>query len=153
MVRRISDFTGRTVDVMITDTFEGELSFVIPNMIITGIQKVVQNFIVLFFTAVGSKILNPEDGSVFANQIVESRVFTQEDYLHVVVIAISEVLDTMIEDQNLLGIEREDERIASAILLDSDLINGELSMTIKIEVESGNNFEFVLPVKLPIVSF
>lgn len=152
-VNRTTDYTGRKIDMMLTSNFEGPLEFVVPNEIVSGIQKLVQIFYTLFLTSVGSKFLNPEDGSTFANQLYNGRTFSRQNFRPIVNIAVSEVSDIILEDQDIQGVSAPDERLANAEVIDANLEGDSIDLSIRLRSEAGVVYEFVLPIKLPITSF
>ena len=136
--------TGRRLDVMITTDYTGQLQFKFSNKLVTGIQKLVQRFIIKLFTQTNSKIFEPEDGNIFADNIsliaqsYGSLVYQRLQF------SFARVIEQLRQDPS----EFSDERLRNARIVEF-LQDGDAAL-VKIEIvsEAGSDYTFVVPVVL-----
>ena len=139
------NYTDRKVDISITTNYQGLLEFKIPNKVTSGIQKVVQMFILELFTALDSNIFNNNGGTYFGSVITNKEGTPYKGLMsHYISAAISTVVETLSQEKSV----STDENIASAIV--EDFTEDKTSATVKIllTTEAGTSHSFLVPISL-----
>ena len=145
-----SNYTGRTTDLMISSTFDGKWTWDFPSYVVTGIQKLAQIFVVRFFTAENSKLMDPNDGTLFAENIYKLQSIDTATVIHYINVSTRQTLEQMQDEE--VESDPDDEKITdlSAYDISYDISAGILSVYFSLETEAGTDYNFILPVKLPI---
>ena len=155
-----TNYFGRHVDVYIADLpepdFEGEmgLRFGSNVKVATGLQKLVQIYVITLFTAVGSKLLAPTEGTTVGSLAVGRQSPGTGQLRHVINIGNAEALDQILEDQGTIlseGTEPipDDELLSSATPLDISVPScDQVDFTVLLESAAGESAVFVIPLPL-----
>ena len=144
------NYKDRKIDVMITQNYEGKLSFRIPNKIVAGIQKAVQMFILELFTALDSNIFRVKGGTVFALYLKDKKGTPYTSLIsHYISAAISTVMENLSKEKSTYS----DENIISAAI--EELVENKTELDVKIAVTTGagNDYKFIVPIKLLATGF
>lgn len=152
------DYTGRTVDVAALDgtyaNFEFELAQGImgagykSGKVVTGIQKLVQRWVIEFLTPVGSMPYLSKRGSVFLNEARSGRMRTEADVMSVFAYANSKISDNLFEEDSL-GVYPEDEQYSDARLISVAIsLGSKVSLTIAIDSKVGADRIFTVPIQI-----
>jgi len=117
---------------------------------ITGLQKLVQRYTILFLTIQGNVKYAPLQGTNFVDALNRGIIQTNETVLHQFVFANSAVNSQLASDDvnpDMGPIAPDDERIASAVLqsFEIDYTNARLFLQIAITNLQGETTIFVLP--------
>ena len=152
------DYTGRTVDVAALDGTYADSEFELvqgimgagyrSGKVVTGIQKLVQRWVIEFLTPLGSMPYLLNRGSVFLNEARSGRMRTEADVMSVFAYANSKISDTLIEE-DLLGVYPEDEQYSDARLISVAIrLGSKVSLTIAIDSKAGADRIFTVPIQI-----
>jgi len=148
------DYTNRFFDIETAQTIvnpEGETRLTISltngQRVITGIQKLVQQYMIIFLTMVGDVKFNPEFGTLLLTSIIGGGVNTYGNLFSVFAVA---NLDTIKQILDGAAGMPDDEVIASAELLDLeiDTLGRKILFRIKITSVAGDSTEFIMPTSI-----
>lgn len=152
-----TDYSNRTKDINVlkvasytnNQTQTDTVAFGNPSQYITGIEKLVQKYAILFLTKIGSQINNPTFGTNFLTTLnTSSALLSRLDVLHLFNFANLDVLDVLKPFQANNPSIPADEQLLSANLVSFATSPGTLSISIAITSFAGNNITFVLPIPL-----
>lgn len=149
-----TNYTGRTMDISIMQKPDATLIDAQNVAILigstgrfcSGIQKLVQRYMILLMTAVGSQEDFPDDGTDFLPKlqngigVVDRLAATQTFEL-----ASYAVVNQLKEYQSKLFDQPQDEKIVSATLQNITMHGGRVSLDIRITTEAGNSAVFLIP--------
>jgi len=141
-------YIGRKNDIMITTDYTGLLEFSFNNKIVTGIQKVIQSFIIHFFTKVNSKLISSADGTVVGESFTAMVGYTQDTIKHFVNLAAFQAFD-LVKDYELES-DPDDEKLSLIRLKGFSSERDRVSVSFYLETQSGADIVFVVPITLPI---
>jgi hypothetical protein len=161
--RTTNDYAGRVLDLEVLQTVASSsglipLSFTISDdgvtRALTGLQKLVQRYTVLFFSPEGTTLFDTEQGTDFLPAVRRGSIVNREQMVRVFSFANAEVIRQLREDdanELLGGLPLDDERIDEAELLDFDLDFSTSTLFIKIRITNlaGQETLFVLPTTTP----
>lgn len=152
----IADYLDRTIDyfafrgvvgvgpLQLQQSFAGTSG---AGEICTGIQKLVQRFVLELLTEKGTIPYDTDRGCTFLTDAVAGRLQTELDVIQTFNLALIDII------RNLQGEEAEtdptDERFSSARLLGMTLLPGYLSLRVQVTSQAGTSRVFILP--LPVV--
>ena len=142
----LTDYKDRKIDIMLSNNYSGKLKFVFSNNIVAGIQKMVQSFILRLFTSIRSNIINPNAGNFFSRDISESAQIDPGLTYQALSIAITDTVEQMQQEQS----DFADENIVSARISDYTQEKGEMFARIELVSQIGENYDFVVPINIPI---
>lgn len=152
-----TNYTGRQLDLEILQSVVSpdHAQKVIPGIslsggkIVSGIEKMVQRYLVLFLTKLGSVHFDKLAGSDLLSNLAKGTITDTNSFTFHFNIANEYALSKMKEDSesNLYGPENPDEAIDSAELKNIDLDYGSSTarISIKLTSKAGNNYYFVVP--------
>ena len=160
MIGTSTDYTGRKVDLEIFQTENPpavfkELTLTMTSgdvsRKLTGIQKLAQRYMLVFFTAKGSVPLRPDYGTSFmaavGSGLMQSRTAVVQ-YFSFANVEVGQQL--RLQDQDADGAAlSDDEKFSRAYLMDYavDTSSAKLYLKVKLESLAGGVYIFVLPVK------
>ena len=160
MIGTSADYTGRKVDLEIFQTENPpallkELSLTMTSgnvsRKVAGIQKLVQRYMLTFFTAQGTVPLRPDYGASFMQAVALGLMQSRTAIVQYFSFANVEVAQQLkFQDQTIEGEALpDDEKFARAYLMDYavDSTSARLYLKVKLESLAGDAFTFVLPVK------
>ena len=112
---------------------------------ITGLQKLVQRYLIFFLTTLGDVKYDKEQGTEFIRTVINGGVQTRSDVIKLFAYtnsAVQSMLDK--EDSND---QPDDERFHSARLKDYnlDFANGRLYLSVEVTSLAGDSYAFVIP--------
>lgn len=154
-----TDYTNRTVDINILQVnsyTNGQLqkdaiSFGNPSQYVTGIQKLVQKYVILFLTNLGSQVNSPDFGTNFLPSIQQNSNLlsgvTLNHTFNFSNLIVSNELNTY-QKTLAQGAVPSDELFKTASLQSYSASGGNISLSILITSQAGTNVTFVLPVPL-----
>lgn len=161
-IAHTTDYSGRQVDVELLQSIAKPVdiervslsSITKPAKIVAGIQKLVQRYASIFLSVIGDVRFDAKHGSVLMRQVMGGTIQDKGRLLNVFGEANLQVLQQLRRDDNqedVFGTQPDDEKIASAILLDSnvDYITSTIFMRIKINTLAGDDIVFVVPATAP----
>ena len=153
-----TDYTDRSVDLLIlqgvaetgknqVDPAWGDVGY-----LCTGIQKVVQTWLVLFLTERGTVLNEPERGTEFLQAIRSGRIQVEEDIPAEFSMAADRISRTMDQDAADVGDLPDDERLDTAELSEYSLDRLASYLYLKILIRSiaGEDRTIFLPVSTSI---
>lgn len=152
------DYTGRTVDVAALDGTYANTEFELvqgimgagykSGKVVTGIQKLVQRWVIEFLTPVGSMPYLLDRGSIFLNSARSGRMRTEADVISVFAFANSKISDNLFKE-DALGVYPEDEQYSDAKLISVSIVTGsKVSLTIAINSRAGADRIFTVPIQI-----
>ena len=149
-----SDTSGRTQDILI---FQGlnpnilntpqaaTISFGTSSSYITGIQKLVQRFAVVFLTSLSSQPDYPTFGTSFSSSVASGLAGIDGVALqHAFNFAVLNTQQVFTDYQKTTTGLPLDEQLAGAVLLDFSYTAGSLALTIGITSLAGTTVQYVL---------
>jgi len=157
MVIRNKNYTGRKVDLFIMDLrvpqFDGEAGLKLsdPVRITTGIQKLVQIYMITFLTAVDSKVLDRTAGTAVGDLVVGGVTPSEDAIRHLINISAVEAQAQILEQQEDLvdggEVIPDDELLETAQLTGLAILNRtDVRVDVTIVTVAGDLFQFVVPI-------
>ena len=155
-----TSYFGRYVDLYIMGvpepSFEGRAALTFdPNVrVCTGLQKLIQIYMITILTAVGSKLLAPDDGTLVGGLVVGGIMPLSTLITHQVNIANAQAIDQILTDQGDIlseGLEPipDDELLVTASGVEVDVVScAEFSFTVQLDNVAGDTATFVVPLSL-----
>lgn len=154
-----TDYTGRQIDVELLQTviqpvevLRVSLSTIVtPAKMVTGIQKLVQRYALLLLTNIGDVNFAQDQGGDLLRMVLGGYV-QDLGQLQFAFASANTAVVRMLSDDDLdtdaFGSVPADERISSAVLLDSRVDKATSTAFLRIQVvsQAGSDFTFVLPV-------
>lgn len=148
-----TDYTGRLVDIEYLKAIrvpEGSQSVkiaLVDPAIVTGIEKLVQKYTLLFLTPTGSVQFDSEFGTPFTQAIINGTLVNYGQLYAEFAYANTLVVRAMLADVADLP---DDEIIDTAVLVDSniDFANSTLMLTILLTTAAGTSAKFVIPTSI-----
>lgn len=152
----IQDYTGRQRDINIAFGIDPSdpqrqivnLSFGSISTFCAGVQKLIQRYMILFLTAVGSQPQFPNFGTEFASTLYSANLSSREDMLHTFNFANFSVLEVLKTYQSKNPNLPLDEQISTSILNNLEVVGDSLSVEIKLVTLAGDNVDFLIPLPL-----
>jgi len=151
----VRDYAGRTVDLLAFDgakaSGEAKLipALVLPKQsgaLITGIQKLVQRFLLELLTERGSLEYQPTRGTFFLTRIRAGIVRTSQDLFSEFTIAEVELKNSlMLEESNT---DPSDERYLEARLLSASLFGDQATLNIQVTSRAGESRTVIYPLRV-----
>lgn len=150
-------YAGRTVDYL---AFQGAkvgqevllgqslVSDTNSGLLITGIEKLVQRFVIELLTEQGSLHYEPDRGTLFILAIRSGTVRTEADLYAQFSSAEVDIRNHLRQEED--GTEPEDERYVSASLLNVTLVGSTANLRIEIVSGAGESREFIFPLPVAI---
>lgn len=153
-----TDYTGRTVDLCIMQGIapSGDVQITTAygdaGSLVSGIQKVVQSWLVLFLTERGTVLNKPTRGSSFITAVRRGRIQVEGDIPAEFSAAADHVRRTMELDAAVDGTLPSDERLRDAVLRGYQLFKAASTLSLDIEIRSvaGTTADVLLPVPISI---
>jgi len=155
----VQQYVGRTVDMLAFDgaTVSGDTQLTQKlvlqeksGALITGIEKLVQRFLLEFLTEKGSLTYLPRRGTEFMTKVRAGMVRTSAD----LAAAFTEAaLDTRVnlQGEEDFALDPPDERFIDATLISSTLFGDEATLTVSIESAAGVNREVIFPLRIAVI--
>ena len=146
-----TNYVGRTKDISINRGINPRLLPVQPvnlafgrvSQFCTGVQKLVQRYMISFLTALGSQEDFPTFGTSFLLRLNQGGV-TTSDIQHLFNFANMSVGKTF-KDYDKLNTVPLDEQLYSASLVSVNVTASSVSLSIKLVCMAGETVDFVLP--------
>jgi len=116
----------------------------VGGLMITGIQKLAQRFLIRLLTEAGSILHLPEEGTQFMTEARQGLFRVQLDVEASFAEAMFDV-EQQLKGEELAG-DPPDERFDSAEIVSTSLAHGKVVLRVRLRAESGANTEFIVPV-------
>jgi hypothetical protein len=149
MVSGIStDYTDRYYDLLILQGFTSPLGSQVQmslgtGLICVGIQKVVQEFVILFLTGKGSNPWDLERGTDFMPNLEKGLIIDENMLNAAFSFATSDIADYL--EDKINNDTPDDEILSTASLIEWDLQPGYIKLKIKITTLAGDSAVFIIP--------
>ena len=149
-----TNYADRTVDLLthqdiqVGKEVQVQLSLGDAASVCTGIQKVAQQFTIMFLTDIGSKPRDENFGTSFLTALNAGSIQDDEEVTSFFQLAMSEIR-TYLDENDIEG-ETDDETFDSAELTGWDLRPGFLSLNVRVTSLAGDERDIILPVKVAI---
>ena len=157
----LTDYTDRQVDIEALQSAESPAKEIRlsksmtggdKHRRITGLQKLVQRYAILFLTRLGSSRFAPLIGTDFVDAAQRGFIKSRDDVSQLFSFANRQVTAILLNDattQDSFGEQPEDEQFDRAELEDFtiDTASGYLYLRIRVYSASGDNANFILPVQ------
>lgn len=120
-----------------------------PVLLLVGVQKLLQRYMVLMYTKTGSQLKYPEFGTDFLLQ-AERGMQSLDNYMHAFNLANAEVVTDIRKEQIEYTDTPASELMDTVVLSNVELIRAEsrIRFTLKLYTLAGDETEFVLPFSL-----
>jgi len=146
-----TDYTGRKKDInifgyknpSIQQTSMATLSFGPTSSYCAGVQKLIQRYVIMFLTNLGSQQFYPDFGTSFVPSLSASQSGT--DLTHVYVFANKLVIDNFRAYQSTHTDLPLDEQIQTVLLNSISYENGIMNLSITFLTLSGDTVDYILP--------
>lgn len=151
-----SDYSGRTKDISIAykvnPTFVGaqntDLKFGPVSAYCSGVQKLVQRYMIALLTQIGSQPGYPNFGTGLLAKLHNSGGLTKTAVGHIFNFANANVVAAFREYQTANPSNFKDEQLNTATLNNVSVGQGNISLNINILTVSGTNVVFVVPIPI-----
>tara|TARA_Y100000004_G_scaffold112868_1_gene126745 strand:+ start:152 stop:637 length:486 start_codon:yes stop_codon:yes gene_type:complete len=149
----VSDYTGRTVDVLAFsgaklsgDTLLAQelVSDTNSGLLITGIEKLVNRFLIELLTEKGSLDYALDRGTFFMTQLRLGLVRTTSDLFTQFSVAEIDLRGQLQGEE--LDTDPDDERYASASVLSSSLLGDTMTLSLNIVSRAGTSRNVIFPI-------
>lgn len=145
-------YKGRTIDVLIMNFSQPDntgrvgLDFGTPTKIVTGLQKLVQKWLILFLTHKGSVRSDPAFGTNFLKDVALSNANNIEALTNAFNEAAGEV-ESYLGQQSIAD---PDERLESAELISLTATEDSIKITLKINSQDPSTDAYITPISVPV---
>ena len=150
------DYSGRTVDLLLLKSVIHPTSDIIVStdvasspMIVTGIEKLVQRYALLFLTQMGTVRNRQDEGSEFMTSLGRGVIY-DENTLRAEAAKANSVVSRQIrlEDSDLDT--PDDEALDSSTVTDIRLNRTERSVTVQVNIvtRSGDSYTYITPIAI-----
>jgi len=155
----VKQYIGRTVDLLAFDdaTASGDTQLTQKlvlhqqsGALITGIEKLVQRFVIEFLTEQGSLVYYPRRGTSFMTQIRSGFVRTSEDLTQTFAEA-ELVARTNLQGEENLATDPPDERFAGAELVTASIFGDEATLTVRVTSAAGETRVVIYPLRTAVI--
>ena len=152
-----TDYSGRKKDVSImrgtdpTSKFSQgvTLEFGKVSAYCAGIQKLIQQYMVLLLTAIGTQPAHPDFGTTFYTQIIKGNVSNKSDLIHKFNFANLTAIEKIKSYQQGKTDIPEDEQLDTALLDDVIFVSrDQVNLRITVKSNAGDEVEFLMPIPL-----
>lgn len=149
------DYSGRTVDLLLLKTvLQPENKQVNPNvanqpMSVTGIEKLVQRYALLFLTELGSVMNSPNEGTEFLTSLSRGKIYDESSLSAAATLANKTVYRQIVSEDAALE-TRDDEALDDSSIqeLKMDRATASVSVTVKITSVAGESFVYTAPIRM-----
>jgi hypothetical protein len=146
------DYSGRTFSLSITDmqlpeTRIARIGFS-TNQSVTGIQKLLERYIVLLLETLGSSLYSPAEGTNLVNQTTSGQVLTSGQAQGLLGEANTQAMASIHSEDT--PSDMPDERLKTSTATLISLSGGMMTVSIQIETQAGTKLQFVLPTNIAI---
>lgn len=153
MTTTTTDYTGRLVDLFISQGLSPTgmkpitLDFDSTGQIITGIQKAIQTFLIVFLTEKGSNLADPNFGTRFITNVRNSNLRGPQLQIH-----FRDAVEDFLNQQSRYIDGLPDDEILDEIILDSYNIQSKdsIELNVRINSKAGESQILTLPISLVI---
>lgn len=151
----VQDYVGRTVDLLAFDgakaAGEAKLipTLVLPGQsgaLITGIEKLVQRFLLELLTERGSLEYQPDRGTFFITRIRAGIVRTSQDLFSEFTIAEVELRNSLLLEESTS--DPDDERYRESKLLSVSLFGDLATLLIQVSSRAGSSRQVIYPLRV-----
>lgn len=152
----VKDYDGRTIDLLafdgavVTGESQLQMEFVLSQKsgaVITGIEKLVQRFLIELLTEQGSLHYKPSRGTLFMTQIRSGMLRTSQDLFSQFSSAEVDIRNNLRQEEDV-DKDPEDERYRSAELVSASLSGDTATLTIKISSVAGDTRQVIYPLRV-----
>lgn len=149
------DYNNRTVDLLLLKTVFSPVSdkIVDPDvssepMMVTGIEKLVQRFTLLFLTQLGTVRNSEREGTEFMSNLGSGRIYDESTLRSAASAANNAAMSQIRSEDARLGTP-DDEALERSVVIDAKLDRGSstVSLTIGITTVSGDTYTYITPIK------
>jgi hypothetical protein len=150
------NYGGRFVDLLIFQNADysgkevkADLSLA-PGQVISGVQKVVQRWAILFLTSRGTVIGDDNYGTYFMTRLIKRQLIDESAVQGEFALAARDVIDYLYNNIDITTLP-DDEVITEASLLPGwSLTRTSLKLRVGLTTRAGKTYTIVLPVKVAI---
>ena len=149
------DYSGRTVDLLLLKTvLKHENKQVNPNitnqpMSVTGIEKLVQRYALLFLTELGSVMNSPNEGTEFLTSLSRGKIYDESSLSAAANLANKTVYRQIVSEDTAMETP-DDEALDDSSIQDMkmDRATASVSVTVKITSVAGESFVYTTPIRM-----
>lgn len=147
-------YVDRTIDILAFRGGQGSPGAVLleqrlsregdPGQVCTGVQKLVQRFVIALFTIRGSVRANPEFGTDFLSRVTGGFVHNGTQLMAEFAAAEVELAPLLARESR--ATDPADEVYRKATAISADVSRGHLRLRVQLETASETSVQFILPV-------
>lgn len=144
-------YAGRTIDILafLNEPVVGKPTQMLQELaypgesglVITGIRKLAQRFLIELLTEQGSLIYQPARGSTFMTEARSGTFRTTADVLAAFSSALSDISGNLVREE--AEDDPPDEQFASAEVISVSLDNGRVTLVVRVTSEAGSSREVI----------
>ena len=139
-----TNYTNRKIDIMISDNYTDKLNLKFSNQVVTGIQKLVQIYIISLLTNIGSKLTNLLEGTKILSDLMNTNI--SGNIKAIIRSGIANTNEYIINNQTL--ITNNDEKLLDCKLNNFTVNNDTVNIQLSIISVANTGYTFILPVKI-----
>jgi hypothetical protein len=152
----VRDYSGRTVDYLAFDDAKASGNTLLTQTLvqegqsgalITGIEKLVQRFLVELLTEKGSLEYQPGRGTFFMTSLRHGIVRTSADLFAEFSAAALDAKENLLLEEDFTS-DPKDERYAGAVLLEASLLGDTATLRIQVNSVAGETRTVIYPLRI-----
>jgi hypothetical protein len=150
-------YNGRTIDLWLFQKQEKpsgplpqSLFIPVPGYICTGIEKLIQRWLIEFNTELGSFEFLPTRGCTFLREFKRGRLRSEIDILAEFGFSADQIFNTIVGSTS--DTAPSDEQLAAAELTEISILADQLQLSIAITSVAGTSRQVILPIQFSVIS-
>lgn len=149
------DYAGRTVDLLLLKTvirpFDQRVAPVVTEvpMLVSGIEKLVQRYALLFLTELGSVMNSPDEGTEFLTYLSHGKIYDESSLKSSAARADNRASRQIKQEDSALETP-DDEALASSEIMNVsfDRTRASVTVTVRITTLAGESYTYVTPISM-----
>jgi len=152
-----ADYVGKTIDLWAfqqlkggSDLLEQSMLLPVPGYICTGIEKLIQRWIVEFFTKQGSMPFQPTRGSTFMTAFSRGELQIEADLIAEFGFAAEQIFNTIVSatPENA----PPEEVLQTAVLNEMSILADQIQLIVTITSAAGTSRQVILPIPFSVIT-
>lgn len=152
-----ADYVGKTIDLWAfqqlkggSDLLEQSMLLPVPGYICTGIEKLIQRWIIEFFTKQGSMPFQPERGSTFMTAFSRGELQIEADLIAEFGFAADQIFNNIVAatSENAPA----EEVLQTAVLNEISILADQLQLIVTITSAAGTSRQIILPIPFSVIT-
>lgn len=152
-----ADYVGKTIDLWAFQQLKGgsglleqSMLLPVPGYICTGIEKLIQRWVIEFFTKQGSMPFQPNRGSTFMTAFSQGELQIEADLIAEFGFAADQIFN------NIVAATSEnappEEILQTAVLNEISILADQLRLTVTITSAAGTARQVILPIPFSVIN-